>query len=214
MFTLFFAGNDFAPQLKVDGEPVQDYLQRHYFAAMQQVAQRLKGLPHVVGYDTLNEPSSGYIGVADLNLPLGALLLGDCPTPFQSMLLGEGLAQEVAVWELSAMGPRRAGSQRIDPAGARAWLRGRECIWKQHGVWEVDADGTPHLLRPDYFTQVNGRKVEFNRDYLRPFANRYAAAIREIDPDTLIMVESIAAPGFTGVGCGGCAGHRFSATLV
>src|SRR5205823_12465881 len=30
MFTLFFGGNDFAPLLRVDGESVQDYLQRHY----------------------------------------------------------------------------------------------------------------------------------------------------------------------------------------
>ena len=56
MFTLFFGGNDFAPRLKVDGEPIQDYLQRHYIAAIEQVAHRLKELPQVIGYDTLNEP--------------------------------------------------------------------------------------------------------------------------------------------------------------
>ena len=79
MFTLFFGGNDFAPRTLVDGEPVQEYLQRHYINAMVQVAQRLKGLPAVVGYDTLNEPSSGYIGWADLN-SAGPLLLGESPT--------------------------------------------------------------------------------------------------------------------------------------
>ncbi|MCJ7533053.1 MAG: hypothetical protein MUO64_18780 [Anaerolineales bacterium] len=29
MFTLFFGGNDFAPKTKVNGEPVQEFLQRH-----------------------------------------------------------------------------------------------------------------------------------------------------------------------------------------
>ena len=65
MFTLFFGGNDFAPQTCVDGEPVQEFLQRHFIAAIQQVALRLQDLPHVVGYDPLNEPLPGYIGWKD-----------------------------------------------------------------------------------------------------------------------------------------------------
>src|SRR5450756_2485528 len=51
MFTLFFGGNDFAPQTKVDGEPIQEYLQRHYINAILQVVERLKDLTNVVGYD-------------------------------------------------------------------------------------------------------------------------------------------------------------------
>lgn len=65
MFSLFFGGNDFAPNTKVDGEPAQEYLQRHYIQAIRQLAQRLRDQPHVLGYDTLNEPSSGYIGWKD-----------------------------------------------------------------------------------------------------------------------------------------------------
>ena len=38
MFSLFFGGNDFAPRTRVDGEPIQEYLQGHYLAAVQQVA--------------------------------------------------------------------------------------------------------------------------------------------------------------------------------
>ncbi len=52
MFSLFFAGNDFAPRTEVEGEPAQEYLQRHYIAAIQQVAARLKDLPNVIGYDS------------------------------------------------------------------------------------------------------------------------------------------------------------------
>lgn len=67
MFTLFFAGNTFAPKTRVEGVPIQDYLQSHYFNAIKRVAARLKDLPHVLGYDTLNEPSAGWIGWQDLN---------------------------------------------------------------------------------------------------------------------------------------------------
>ncbi len=96
MFTLFFGGNDFAPRTSVDGAPVQEYLQGHYIAAVRQVALRLADLPNVIGYDSLNEPGSGYIGVADLTaVPSGLLRLGAMPTPFQGMLAGSGYPHQV-----------------------------------------------------------------------------------------------------------------------
>ena len=191
MFTLFFAGNDFAPRLKVDGLPIQEYLQSHYLAAMAQVAARLKDLPHVIGYDTMNEPAAGYIGRPDLAAPLRELPLGACPTPYQSMLLAAGFPQEVEVWELGALGFRRAGRRLLNPDGVRAWLPGRDCLWREHGVWDATANGIPRLLRPDYFRRAGGREVDFNRDYLRPFADRFAAAIRNVHPGAFIFVETV-----------------------
>ncbi len=79
MFTLFFGGDDFAPETKIEGEPAQAFLQRHYIQAVQQVALRLKDLPNVAGYDSMNEPSSGYIGWQDLKAVGGEMTLGDCP---------------------------------------------------------------------------------------------------------------------------------------
>ena len=61
MWTLFFAGADFAPDLMVDGVNAQEFLQSHYLGAMQQIATRVKDMPHVLGFDTLNEPGSGWI---------------------------------------------------------------------------------------------------------------------------------------------------------
>lgn len=193
MFTLFFAGNDFAPLVSVEGRPVQDYLQDRYCAAVQRVAAHLRGLPHVIGYDTMNEPSPGYIGCPDLAVPPHELRLGEMPSPYQSMLLGEGYPQEVGVWELRITGFKRLGTRLLNPARERAWLPDRECIWRRHGVWEVATDGRPRLLRPDYFARVGGRAVDFSRDYLRPFACRFAAAIREVDPGAMIFLET--APG-------------------
>ena len=188
MFTLFFAGNDFAPQLYVNGDPVQNYLQSHFIAAIQRVALRLKGLPNVIGYDTLNEPGSGYIGCTDLITPMGDLRIGDAPSPYQSMLLGAGFPQKVGIWEFRAMGTKQVRTRMLNPDGERVWLPGHECIWQQHGIWEIASGGKPNLLRPDYFRQINGRTVDFNRDYFCPFVNRYAAAIRSIDPQALIFV--------------------------
>ncbi len=190
MFTLFFGGNDFAPRTRVDGEAVQDYLQGHYIRAIRQVAGRLKGLSHVVGYDTLNEPSAGLIGWPNLAQRGGLLPLGASPTPFQAMLLGAGFPQEVEVWDATLLGPRRRGHRQLNPAGVRAWREGHGCIWREHGVWDVSAEGTPRLLRPDYFAQREGRAVDFADDYLKPFLARYAREIRSVDPEALIFLEA------------------------
>ena len=191
MFTLFFGGNDFAPHTRVDGEPVQEFLQRHYIAAVKQVATRLRGMPNVVGYDTMNEPHSGFIGCQDLEAPMGILLKGDAPTPLQAMLLGAGYAQDVAQWKVGYTGFRRAGSRVVNSNGHRAWLEGYDCVWRQNGVWEADAAGEPRLVHPDHFAQVGGRPVEFHRDYVRPFANRFAREIRSADPGAIIFVEGL-----------------------
>ena len=190
MFTLFFGGNDFAPRAAVEGEPVQEFLQRHYIDAIKQVAMRLKGLPHVAGYDTFNEPSRGFIGWSDLTAHEGTLRLGESPTPFQAILLGDGFPQEVEVWSTGLRGIRSTGRTLANPGGARAWRDGAECLWRENGVWDLGGDGQPRLLRPDHFARVGGRDVDFARDYLRPFLERYAREIRAVDPGATIFLEA------------------------
>jgi hypothetical protein len=63
MFTLFFGGRDFAPSCVVDGQNVQAYLQSHYMNAFKQIAILTKGMTHVLGFDSLNEPTVGFIGL-------------------------------------------------------------------------------------------------------------------------------------------------------
>ena len=182
MFTLFFAGNTFAPKTRVEGVPIQDYLQSHYFNAIKRVAARLKDLPHVLGYDTLNEPSAGWIGWQDLNQHQALARMGETPTPWQAMQLGEGLAQEVDIWKIGLTGIRKQGRRRLDPQGRRAWLPGRNCIWRENGVWELTSTGNARLIRPDYFAQVKGRPVDFARDFMKPFIVEFSRQIRSVDP--------------------------------
>lgn len=190
MFSLFWAGNDFAPELTVDGQPVQDYLQSHFIGAMRQVALRMKDKPHVIGYDIFNEPSRGFIGCDDLGRLDADLRYGVMPTPFQAMLMGSGYSQLVDIWDITPIGPMRTDGLQIDPAGQTAWQDEQDCIWRKIGVWDVDEHGQPILLKPFHFaTKPDGTSADFSRDYLRPFANRYAAAIREVDPSAIIFLE-------------------------
>ena len=192
MFTLFFGGDDFAPRTTVGGEPVQSFLQRQYIGAMKQVALRLRDHPNVVGFDTLNEPSPGYIGWRDLSSTDGGpfLRFGPTPSPFQAMVLGDGYSQEVAVWGVGMFGPKQTGTRWLNGRGLRAWQHDRECVWHENGVWSPDGQGRPRLLRPQHFTHVGGRTVDFGRDYLRPFINRYAAEIRSVQPRSIMFVET------------------------
>eukprot|EP00466_Bigelowiella_natans_P012724 jgi/Bigna1/128443/aug1.6_g3151 len=193
MFTLFWSGKDFAPKLNVGeggcrveklsciklaagvrGEPddqkqqgeekeiklppgtrtvvskptnIQDYLQGCYIAAMRAVAKELRGLPNVLGFGTMNEPHNGYHGLTNLNSVWGQLTNGVFPTPFQSFCAADGMA-----------------------------TKGRECVWKMHGVWEMKGTskagpqnpGSPVLNKPGYFN--NGK--DWSTTYYLPFAQR------------------------------------------
>jgi hypothetical protein len=190
MFTLFFGGGVFAPRTRIDGDPVDEYLQRHYINAMVKAAEALSGLDNVVGYDTMNEPLSGYIGLQDLNQAGGMVHLGPTPTALQGMLLGAGMPQSVPVIGLSPFGERVLRNETLNPEARKAWLPGRDCIWRENGIWDQGPNGEGVLLRPEHFARVEGKPVDFDHDFYRPFANRFARAIRAVDPDAVIFLES------------------------
>lgn len=189
MFTLFFGGNDFAPRTKIDGVPAQDFLQGHYINSVKQVARALRDLPNVAGYDSLNEPSAGFIGCQDLTHPLsGHLMRGPTLTAFQTMQMASGHTQEVMVMELGAGGTQETGRVVLNPEGAVLWQQGRECIWKDNGVW-TDQSGAPRLLRPGHFSRGASGPVDFANGYLKPFMVRFAAEIRKEHPAALLFLE-------------------------
>jgi hypothetical protein len=193
MFTLFFGGNDFAPTITYEDQPIQEFLQTHYINAFQHLAERIGHLPNVVGFGTMNEPHNGLIGLSDIR-EYGHVLVkfGVTPTPAQAIFLASGFPQECAEFKtpLSEIIPNQVNHKTIDPEGSTVWKDGYEDIWKQQGVWDTNKEGDPRLLRPAYFARVNGEAVDFNDDYLRPFAEKFSQAIRDVMPDAYIFIES------------------------
>ncbi len=191
MFTLFFGGNDFAPQRTIDGEPVQEYLQRRYIDAIKRLAAKLKGLPNVVGYGSLNEPQCGYIEFADLVTTREYRFIGEAAlSPLDAMAAACGYPRDAWRYQLKITGSKRLNRVRVNPNGLRLWKDGYDCVWKEHGVWS-DEGGVPRILRPDYFTHVKGRKVSFVNDYLKPFIARFAREIRTVSPRAFVFIEAI-----------------------
>jgi len=201
MWTLFFAGNLFAPglgPLGFDGPAsMQDFLQSHYVAAMAEAAKRLSRFPHVVGFDSLNEPSAGYVGSPSLLSRGGANSLGATPSAWEAILAGSGYPMDVEVLGIRGLARKRIGYERLGAEGLRAWKDGVDCVWKRAGVWTEglggEAAGKPVLLRPEHFALSGGRVVDFTRDCLEPFIRRFESGIRSAGGERrfVLFVEGV-----------------------
>ena len=187
MFTLFFGGNAFAPQLTCDGQSLQDFLQTHYINAFQHLAKRVAHLPNVIGLGTMNEPHPGLIGLPDLRGYDHALLkLGIIPTPAEAIFLANGFPQKCTDFGIMPADFLPGHTKvTLDPQGCRVWKAGYEDIWRAQGIWDVDRDGNPRLLRPGHFS-----RADFSEDFLKPFTCRFADAIGEVMPAAHIFVEA------------------------
>ncbi|CAG8699606.1 86_t:CDS:2 [Acaulospora morrowiae] len=196
MFTLFWGGDVFAPNSLYDGVNIKEFLQEKYVNCYKHLASRIQHLEAVMGFELMNEPHPGYIGLSDFNrYDAGAtLVFGDSPSALQSFALGDGLTQEIEVWIRSWPFPTRKHSTRlVNEEGVSAWIDG-ECIWKKHGVWDVDSKtGKPRVLNANYFKKhpKTGENVNFYKDFYLPFIRRYSEAIQSVKSDYLSFVEPI-----------------------
>ncbi|KAK4154306.1 glycoside hydrolase [Chaetomidium leptoderma] len=215
MFTLFFAGRDFAPKCILDGVNIQDYLQGHYLGACAHLAKRIQEAGDiendvVFGWESLNEPNKGMIGYEDISVipKEQALKKGTCPTIWQTMLTGSGRAVEVETWDMGGLGPYKVGRTLVDPHGEIAWLPAGydesrygykrdpgwklgECIWAQHGVWDPSTDT---LLKKDYFGKhpATGATVDyayFSNNYFMDSFRKYRDMVRTHHKDAIILLQ-------------------------
>jgi hypothetical protein len=196
MFTLFFAGDTFAPKRQYNGKSIQQFLNDCFMNAYHHLAGHLVDLDAVLGFEFMNEPHPGYIGLDHLNEfdPIVNLIFGDSPTPLQSFALGDRIPQKVGVYIKSWPFPTKKSHDRIiNTSRVSAWLT--ECVWKEHGVWKSDqVTGDPVLVDSHYFSKhpVTGKKVSFYDDFYVPLVNRYAQTIQSVKQDWYCLVEPLA----------------------
>jgi hypothetical protein len=214
VWTVFFAGRDFAPKAIIDGKNIQDYLQEHFINACAHLAKRINEAGDiegdiVIGWESVNEPNHGMIGLPDMTAIPGTQKLqkGTSPTAWQAVLLGSGRPCEVDSWDVGGMGPYKTGSQLVDPKGTTAYLPADydesrygwkrdpgwklgECIWAQHDVWDPKNDV---ILRKDYFTRTkDGQKVDveyFINVYFMNFYRNFRKGIKAHHKDAIMFCE-------------------------
>ena len=112
MWTLFYGGDTFCPELA----GVQQELQDRYIGAVAAVAERIAHLDNVLGYDTLNEPGNGYIGRSARNLTTARRFFdqdGPAPwSPLEHLAAGDGVTV------------RREDGEVLNPNGRSIWRHG------------------------------------------------------------------------------------------
>lgn len=192
MFTLFFGGNVYAPETFVDGTPVQDWLQEQYLAAMRHCYRRLKNCKAIAGWGTMNEPHSGYIGCQNLaNLENYVVASGPTPSPFAAMAAASGFPMQVPIYSMLSMsGPKIKSYTTINPQGQKLFNEGYECPFKKAGVWS-DEDGVPKLHKPDHFSKLNGKSINFANDFLHPFIHRFIERMKDANEKCIFFIEGI-----------------------
>lgn len=154
VWTLFFAGKEFAPNCTINGQNIQDYLQDHFINAVGELVKAVAAAGGgdllescVLGWDSINEPAEGLIGIRDLNsVPKEQpVRLGPVPTPFDNMRLAMGEPRKVDNYCFTSMGPSKTGQVLLDPKGTRMWIspaddkkRGAGRYgWTRGEEWEV-----------------------------------------------------------------------------
>ncbi len=191
MFTLFFAGNAFAPACTIDGQSAQDWLQERYIAAFRHCYRRLKDCKAIIGWGAMNEPHQGFIGYRDLSgLENNSIALGPIPSAFQAMAAASGYSVEIPVYKTGIFGTRITGMHTLNNEGLSLFQEGFTCPWKTAGVWS-DERGAPVLLKKDYFSSYQGRKVNFTEDFLKPFIKKFQERMREVNPEAFVFIEGI-----------------------
>ncbi|KAF5103135.1 hypothetical protein D0Z00_000113 [Geotrichum galactomycetum] len=148
LFTLFFAGKTFAPKCVINGVNIQDFLESHFINAVSRLAERVHsdttepgGLEKcIIGWESINEPGHGYIGVEDLDeVPKSQQVkLYTVPTGANGMALGYGFEQTMPKFEFGLMGPKVVNSKfTVNPKGVKAWLSPEETAhFDKHYGWE------------------------------------------------------------------------------
>ncbi len=196
VWTAFFAGALLTPDWRIAGENVQHFLQRHYLGAMAALAERLADNPAVIGFDTLNEPSLGWIGQAMSAPQLAAtreapvpVRAGACWTPFAALQAASGMAVALPVLARGANGAMAIVGQDVaNPDGVSIWAPGMADPYAAAGAWTGPGDDA-RVLDEDFFRRADGRAIDPDADLLLPFFRRVAETLRAIDPDWLIFAE-------------------------
>lgn len=173
MFALFFGGNRFAPATRVNGTAVQEWLQLAYIRAWCEVAKALVNEPNVLGFEPMNEPNPGWIGLSSLNrLPLPVYMGWDL-TPWDSIRLANGDSLDVAAFSIVNAYKR---TECANPQGRSSWKPTYTDVWLENGVWGEKKQ----LLRPGHFALEKGES--FETTFLTPFNRRFALAILSFNP--------------------------------
>lgn len=198
MWSLFFGGRWLTPGFEIDGLNVQDYLQGRYLGCLERMARWLAPLAHVIGFDSLNEPSLGWLGQslsdrgADAPSPVA---IGPAMSPLDGLALARGLPVTVPVIGGRESGrPHVVGERTLNPNGVAIWREGAACPFEAAAIYALK-DGRAAALDEAAFLRGPQGPFQAARDVFAPFFQQVAETIRAHRADFVMFAEiDVAAP--------------------
>ncbi|KAL7423982.1 hypothetical protein Q5752_001567 [Cryptotrichosporon argae] len=221
-FTMFFASEELAPKCTIDGQSASRWIQQRFNLAYGHLAERLRdagGLLDecVIGWDSMNEPDGGFIGMPDMTTypPSQSFKKGPSPTPVQAFQLGIGHpVKDVEIYDFTSLGEKKRGKTMLTPPdGAGLWLARQEaieagerwgwkwgdewdfwddngdggCVWAGHGVWDK---ATGEIRKPDYFAKrPDGQDYDFIDHFWRPHYTDLLSTLRAAHPRAISFLN-------------------------
>ncbi|WWD15903.1 hypothetical protein CI109_100327 [Kwoniella shandongensis] len=220
-FTMFFASETFAPKCKIDDVPVGQWLRDHFNEAYGRLADRFRDAGGVlddcvIGWDSMNEPHEGFVGIPDLSTfpEAQSFKKGPSPTPIQGFRLGVGQSvNDIEYGDFTSTGQKTKGKITLTPPGGKGvWLSRKEaeeagqrwgwkwgeewdfwnedgeagCVWAGHGVWDR-TDGS--LLNKEYFVREGKENAGFIDDFWRDHYTSFIGRVRQAHPNAISFVN-------------------------
>lgn len=197
MWSLFWCGALFTPDHRVEGENIQHYLQRHYLGSMEAIAARLRDMPHVLGFDTLNEPGTGWVGdglsyrhLAPSEENKTRPRPGVAASALDNLAAATGLPVEVPLLRRNPETGRAepAGTRMLNPAGVSIWRDGMTCPFAAAGAYRIE-DDKAIALDEEFFRTRDGRRITISEDGFAPLFHAVAETTRRHNPDWSVFAE-------------------------
>ena len=204
LWTLFWAGRTVTPAFRIDGLNVQDYLQQHLLNAMSAVAARVAAMPHVIGFDSLNEPGTGWLGqplspvlVDGRVVPQTFVLSGPIWTPLQALSVAAGVPTTLAVLTRDPQTGALDTSTKalINAQGISIWRDGMSCPFAAAGIYAIDYDDAQTAVGAKVPPHAHARALNENAFRIAP---TYAPAEEHAAP-AYNLAEHAYAPFFAKV---------------
>jgi Cellulase (glycosyl hydrolase family 5)/Glycoside hydrolase family 5 C-terminal domain len=199
MWTLFWGGQHITPAFLINGMTASDYLQSHLLGAMAQVARRVADMPHVIGFDSLNEPGLGWLGqtlspqwAGAQRQPASPAMPGAAWSALDALAVAAGMTVKIPVRGNSFKAEAEVTWQTINPDCVRIWQDNAICPFAQAGIYEIEKSTNGRAakaLNEKAFNQYKGRELNIAEDIFSPFYHRVASTIRAIAPHWLLMAE-------------------------
>ena len=179
MWTLFWAGRRLAPQFQIAGKSAQDWLQDRFLDAMLALARQLLDLPHVIGFDVLNEPGLGWLGQPLSKVRKDHPLPGPAVTPLDALAIARGRSVDVAVLSKG----QEVGRQRFNKMGRSIWRPDAQCPFETAGIYRLGDEAAEPLDEQAF------ERLHISDDVFSPFFATAAERLRALRSDWLLMAQ-------------------------